>query len=223
MTALDSTGKDVTNYMKVSGEVDEDVCGTYKVEYSVTDETGITGTATANIIIKDDQAPVLYVDQTVQSIGAYDVSSSRQLHDLLLQNVAAYDGNHRMDDNSVLVDYSEILEKGFGKCHVKYRAKDSEGNQSDVVVLSVDVDMEAPKISLKDDLQGDIRVSNMLDDDYLSGLVEASDNSGKVNVTVSRPLTYQVGEPYIVLYCAKDDFGNVTTLSVTYQIKVYIE
>ena len=124
-----------------------------------------------------------------------------------------------MDDNSVLVDYSEILEKGFGKCHVKYRAKDSEGNQSDVVVLSVDVDMEAPKISLKDDLQGDIRVANMLDDDYLSGLVEASDNSGKVNVTVSRPLTYQVGEPYIVLYCAKDDFGNVTTLSVTYQIK----
>lgn len=219
VTALDSTGKDVTNYMKVSGEVDEDVCGTYKVEYSVTDETGITGTATANIIIKDDQAPVLYVDQTVQSIGAYDVSSSRQLHDLLLQNVTAYDGNHRMDDNSVLVDYSEILEKGFGKCHVKYRAKDSEGNQSDVVVLSVDVDMEAPKISLKDDLQGDIRVSNMLDDDYLSGLVEASDNSGKVNVTVSRPLTYQVGEPYIVLYCVKDDFGNVTTLSVTYQIK----
>ena len=70
VTALDSTGKDVTNYMKVSGEVDEDVCGTYKVEYSVTDETGITGTATANIIIKDDQAPVLYVDQTVQSIGA---------------------------------------------------------------------------------------------------------------------------------------------------------
>ena len=31
VTALDSTGKDVTNYMKVSGEVDEDVCGTYKV------------------------------------------------------------------------------------------------------------------------------------------------------------------------------------------------
>ncbi len=219
VTALDATGKDVTNYMKVNGDVDEDVCGTYRVEYSITDETGITGTATANIIIKDDQAPVLYVDQTIKSIGAYDVSSSRQLHDLLLQNVTAYDGNHKMEDGSILVDYSEILQKGYGKCHVKYRAKDSEGNQSDVVVLSVDVDMEAPKLSLKDELQGDIRVSNMLDDDYLLGLVKASDNSGKVNVTMSRPLTYQVGEPYIVLYCAKDDFGNVTTLSVTYQIK----
>ena len=219
VTALDSTGKDVTNYMKVDGEVDENVCGTYKVTYSVTDETGITGTATANIIIKDDEAPVLYVDQKVDSIGAYDVSSTKQLLDLLLENVTAYDGNHLMEDSAILVDYSEILDKGYGKCHVKYRAKDSEGNQSDVVVLSVDVDMEAPKLTLKNDLQGDIRISNMLDDDYLLGLVEASDNSGQVDVTVSRPLTYQKDEPYIVMYCAKDAFGNVTTLSVTYQLK----
>ena len=118
-----------------------------------------------------------------------------------------------------MVDYSEILEKGYGKCHVKYRAKDSEGNQSEVVVLSVDVDMEAPTLTLKNKQQGDIRISNMLKDDYLLSLVEASDNSGKVDVTVSRPLTYMEDEPYIVMYCAKDDFGNVTTLSVTYQIK----
>ena len=219
VTALDSTGKDVTNYMKVDGEVNENVCGTYKVTYSVTDETGITGTATANIIIEDDDAPVIYVDQKVTAIGAYDVSSAKQLLDLLLENVTAYDGSHLMDSNSILVDYSEILEKGYGKCHVKYRAKDSEGNQSEVVVLSVDVDMEAPKLALKNELQGDIRISNMLDDDYLLGLVEASDNSGQVEVTVSRPLTYDKEEPYIVMYCAKDTFGNVTTLSVTYQLK----
>ena len=133
--------------------------------------------------------------------------------------MTAYDGSHLMDSNSILVDYSEILEKGYGKCHVKYRAKDSEGNQSEVVVLSVDVDMEAPKLALKNELQGDIRISNMLDDDYLLGLVEASDNSGQVEVTVSRPLTYDKEEPYIVMYCAKDTFGNVTTLSVTYQLK----
>ncbi|MGN0154217.1 MAG: L,D-transpeptidase family protein [Lachnospiraceae bacterium] len=219
VTALDSTGKDVTNYMKVEGEVDENTCGIYKVTYSVTDETGITGTATANIIIKDEEAPVIYVNQKVTSIGAYDAVSSKQLLDLLLENVAAYDGNRELDNSSILVDYSEILEKGYGKCHIKYRAKDSEGNQSEVVVLSVDVDMEPPKLTLKNELQGEIRISNMLKDEYLLGLVEAGDNSGKVNVTVSRPLTYVPGEPYIVMYCAKDDFGNVTTLSVTYQIK----
>lgn len=219
VTALDSTGKDVTNYMKVEGEVDENTCGTYKVTYSVTDETGITGSATANIIIKDEEAPVLYVNQKVTSIGAYDASSSKQLHDLLLENVTAYDGNRELEDSAILVDYSEILEKGYGKCHIKYRAKDSEGNQSEVVVLSVDVDLEQPELFLKNPLQGDIRVSNMLKDDYLLGLVEATDNSGSVEVTVSRPLTYEPDEPYIVMYCAKDNFGNVTTLSVTYQLK----
>ena len=185
----------------------------------MTDETGITGAATANIIVKDEQPPVLYVDQTVTSIGAYEATSSKKLHDLLLENVTAYDGNVELEDSAIVVDYSEILEKGYGKCHVKYRAKDSEGNQSEVVVLSVDVDMEAPTLTLKNKQQGDIRISNMLKDDYLLSLVEAADNSGKVDVTVSRPLTYMEDEPYIVMYCAKDDFGNVTTLSVTYQIK----
>lgn len=219
VTALDSTGKDVTNYMKVDGEVDLNTCGIYKVTYSVKDETGITGAATANIIVKDEQPPVLYVDQKVTSIGAYEATSTKKLHDLLLENVTAYDGNMELEDSAIVVDYSEILEKGYGKCHVKYRAKDSEGNQSEVVVLSVDVDMEAPTLTLKNKQQGDIRISNMLKDEYLLSLVEANDNSGRVNVTVSRPLTYVKGEPYIVMYCAKDDFGNVTTLSVTYQIK----
>ena len=50
-------------------------------------------------------------------------------------------------------------------------------------------------------------------------LVKVEDNSGKVDLTVSRPLVYTPGEPYIVMYCATDEFGNVSTLSVTYRIK----
>ncbi len=219
VTALDSTGKDVTYCMEVDGEVDVNTCGIYKVIYKVTDETGITGSATANIIVKDDQAPVLYVDQKVKMIGAYDVVSSDQLQELLLKNVTAYDGKMKLENSSISVDYSEILEKGYGKCHIKYRAVDSEGNQSEVVVLSVDVDVEAPKLTLKNEFQGSIHLSNLLKDDYLLELVKASDNSNKVEVTLSRPLTYTAGEPYHVVYCAKDGFGNVTTLSVAYQIK----
>lgn len=219
VVALDSTGLDVTNYMKVEGEVDLTTCGIYKVTYSVTDETNSTGTATANIIVKDEEPPALYVDQKVTSIGVYDAGTPEQLEELLLRNVTAYDGTEQLDTDAITVDYSEILNKGYGKCHVKYRAEDSEGNRSDVVVLSVDVDMEAPKLTLRNEQQGDIRISNMQRDAYLLALVEASDNSGRVEVTVSRPLTYTVGEPYMVVYCAKDDFGNVSTLSVTYQIR----
>jgi hypothetical protein len=193
--------------------------GVYKVTYEVTDDAGITGAATANIIVTDEEPPVLQVHQTVTTIGMYDVSSSKQLHDLLLENVTAYDGGIPLDDSAIVVDYSEILEQGYGNCHVKYRAKDTAGNQSEVVVLVVDVDMEAPVLTLKNPQQGEIHVSSMLEDSYLLSLVQAEDNSGSVELTMSRPLTYTVGEPYVVLYCASDAFGNVSTLSVTYHLK----
>lgn len=219
VSALDSEGNDVTDYIKTEGEVDMSTCGTYQVTYSVTDETGITGTATANIIVKDDQPPELYVDQTVTSIGMYDVTNMKDLYELLLKNVTAFDGNQPLDSDNILVDYSEILEKKYGKCHVKYRAKDLAGNESKVVVLSIDVDLEAPQLTLKDERQDTISVSNMLSDEYMLNLVETADNSGYVDLTLSRPLTYRKDEPYIVVYCAKDKFGNVSTLSVTYQLK----
>lgn len=219
VVALDSAGNEVTGSMVVEGEVDMNTCGIYKITYSITDETGITGAATANIIVKDEQPPVLYAEQKVTSIGAYDVTSVEQLHELLLKNVVAYDGSQQLESDAITIDYSEIMNKGYGKCHVKYRAQDSEGNDSDVVVLNVDVDMEPPKVTLRNEQQGEIRISNMKRDKYLLDLVEVTDNSGKVDVTVSRPLTYTPGEPYIVMYCAKDEFGNVSTLSVTYHIK----
>lgn len=219
VVALDATGKEVTSYMEIDGEVDMNTCGIYKITYSITDETGITGAATANIIVKDEHPPVLYADQKVTSIGAYDVTNVEELHALLLTNVVAYDGNQKLSQDDIKVDYSEILDKGYGKCHVKYLAQDSEGNQSDVVVLTVDVDMEHPKLTLRNEQQGEIRVSNMQRDEYLESLVEVSDNSGKVELTVSRPLTYTPDEPYIVMYCAQDEFGNVSTLSVTYHVR----
>lgn len=219
VTALDSEGHDITDKMQVEGEIDEDTCGIYKITYSVKDKAGIESIATANLILKDDEAPVISVDQKVTSIGVYDVHSVSELEDLLLENVSARDGKKELDKNSIAVDYSELLEKGYGDCKVRYRAEDSEGNQSEIVTLTFNVDMEAPKISLKNKLQGSIRVSNMLKDEYLMGLVEATDNSGNVELTLSRPLKYMVGVPYRVIYCAKDDFGNVATLSVTYNIK----
>ncbi|MDO5155323.1 MAG: DUF5011 domain-containing protein [Eubacteriales bacterium] len=219
ITALDSTGKDITDCIETEGDVDWQACGVYPITFSVTDETGVKESVTAKYIIKDEQAPVIRVDQVVNKISAYDVNSTRQLHDLLLKNVTVYDGNYEMDKASILVDFSEIFDKKVGRCHIKYRAKDSEGNQSEVVILSVDVDLEAPIIQLKNESQGELRVSRLMDDAYLLSLVEVSDNSGNVDVTLSRPLSYVPGEVYNVIYCARDNFGNVTTLCVTYQIK----
>ena len=201
VSAIDSNGIDITDEIKVDGEVDATTCGIYKVTYSVTDETGITGAATANVIVKDEEPPSIFVEQKVETIGMYDVDSEEELKDLLLQNVSAFDGNQELEKEAIVVDYSEIYEKGYGKCHVKYMAKDSQGNKSNVVVLTFDVDLEAPMLTVKDTAPGEIRISKMLDDEYMLGLVDAQDNSGYVEVTLSRPLSYIKGEPYIVVYC----------------------
>lgn len=218
VTALDSNGNDITSSMKVEGEVDKNTCGIYKVVYSIKDETGVEDSATANIIIKDEEAPVLVVDQKVSSVGAYDAVNEAELRNLFLKNVTAYDGKKKLDDKFITVDYSEVIEKGYGNCKVKYCAEDSEGNQSEVITLTVDVDLKAPEIVLKNKNQGSIRLSNLLKDQYLRNLVDVKDNSGKVDWIISRPLTYRLGYPYTVVYCAKDEYGNVSTLSATFQI-----
>lgn len=219
ISALDSSGEDITESIKVDGDVDITTCGIYKVTYSVTDDTGITGAATANIIVKDDNPPTIYADQKVDAIGMYDVNSEDDLKNLLLQNVTAYDGKQELKKDAITVDYSEIYEKGYGDCHVRYMAKDSQGNESNVIELTFKVDLEPPVLTVKESAPERLRLSKMLDDTYMLGLIDAEDNSGSVQVTLSRPLSYTKGEPYIVVYCAQDDFGNVSTLSVTFQLE----
>ena len=142
-----------------------------------------------------------------------------RLQELLRRNVTAYDSGKELPEECLVVDYSEIFDTSYGTCHVKYMARDSEGNVSDVVVLSVEVDLEAPVLKLRNEFQHDIRKSKVLEDDYLLSLVEATDNSGAVELKLSRPLLYHEEEPYRVMYYAKDAAGNISTLSVTYQIK----
>ena len=219
VTALDSVGNDITNRMQVNGEVDTEKCGTYQVTYSVVDDEGIYASKEVEIVVEDKEPPIIFLKRKVERIGASDAATVEQLESLLLQNVVAYDGKERLGKDAISIDYSEIEEKGYGECTVRYCASDEGGNQSDFVEMQVEVDLEVPKLELKESAKNGVRISRLQQDDYLLGLVEASDNSGQVEVTLSRPLTYAEGEPYKVMYCAKDGFGNVTTMSVTYQIK----
>lgn len=218
ITAVDGKGEDITRYIKTKGEVDGDTCGDYSVTYSVIDDDNNSKSVTAHFKVIDDESPVLEVHQVVDTIAVSDTTSGKQLVELFRENVTAYDGDEILPNDSITVDYSEMMNMTCGTCHVKYRAKDSEGNVSDVVVLSVYVDLEAPTLTLKNEFQRDIRKNKIQDDDYLLSLVEASDNSGEVEVNLSKPLFYYDDMPYKVMYYAKDKAGNITTLSVSYQL-----
>ncbi len=219
ITALDKYGNDITDRMKVQGRVDSDTCGDYQVTYSVTDENAEHTSTMVVFSVVDDELPRLEVNQVVTSIGMNQTTSGKRLLELLRKNVTAYDGEELLPDDSIIVDYSELFTVEYGSCRVKYMAKDSEGNQSDIVVLTVDVDLEAPMLTMKEDFRSEISKDKILDDEYMLSLVEASDNSGYVDVEVSRPLYYQDEELYKVMYYAKDKVGNITTLNVAYRLK----
>lgn len=219
VTAIDKDGNDITDHLKIKGSVDNSKCGDYPVTYTIKTDEDEEVSVTAMFYVKDEGTPVLQINQVVTSIGVNDAGSGKQLLELLRRNVTAIDEGKELPEESILVDYSEIFDTTLGTCHIKYRAKDNEGNTSDIAVLTVDVDLEAPAIYLKDENGSEIHMNKILDDDYLLSFVEATDNSGYVDVELSRPLLYQEGEPYKVIYYARDKVGNITTLNVTYQLK----
>lgn len=219
VSAIDKNGDNITGLLKITGEVDTDKCGVYPITYSVTDKDNKQNSVTINVIVKDNNSPVLTVDQKITSIGVDDASNDDHLLSLLRQNVKAYDGAEEMPPESILVDYSDLKDKDYGKCHVKYVATDDKGNKSDVIVLDVEVDMHAPVISLNEKFQRELKTNNALDDKFLLSMVDATDNSGDVELSLSRPLTYKKDEPYKVMYYAKDPSGNISSLSVTFQLK----
>ena len=219
ITAVDEDGKDITDYIKIKGRVDSSKCGEYPVTYSVKTDSGEETSVTAVFSVIDEETPILKIDQVVTTIGINDSASGKQLLELLKRNVTAFDNGEQLPSDNIIVDYSEMYDTKLGTCHVKYRAKDYDGNVSDIAVLAVDVDLEAPALDLKEGYDKELSKDKIMDDEYLRSLVEASDNSGSVDVEISRPLIYQDGEPYKVMYFAKDKVGNITTLNVTYQLK----
>lgn len=219
ISAIDDEGNDITKSVKVETNLKQEECGVYQVVYSVKDKKKVITTEVTQIEIVDHVPPYLEYNGTeIIKIAANDVSTSKQLQQLLLKNVRAFDGNEELNSNSIVVDYSDILAKKYGMCQVKYQVKDAAGNLSNILKLEVDVDVEAPVIRMRDEQQGEVPISKLMDDAYLTSLVEAEDNGGYVELTLSRPLKYVPDEPYEVIYCAKDSFGNVSTINVTYQI-----
>lgn len=219
VTAIDEDGKDITDRIKIDGQVDANTCGSYTINYSVKNKEGKEAFASASITIKDDECPVLQVDQKVFSICADDAVTNERLLQVLRKNVTAIDGTVELSQEHILVDFSEITAKKYGACHVKYRAEDSEGNRSEIIDLVVDVDIEVPTLELKKGTSLILDSEKAKDDQYLLSLVDVVDNSGKADVRVSKPLMFQSGEAYKVMYTAKDMAGNISTLSVEFQIK----
>ena len=186
-------GKDITSKVKVSGKVNTNKIGEYKVTYKVKDGM-FNRTITRVVSVVDDTKPKLSVDNSDLYVCPGD--------EVVPEKVEAkddFDGDiskkvkHKVEDN-----------------YLVYTVTDSNGNTEEVKKKIIYKDKEKPKITLNGNTEMYVNVGNGFEDPG----VKAEDNcDGDItsNVKVEGSVdTSKVGE-YQITYTIEDKAGNKET------------
>ena len=184
-------GKDITKKVKVSGKVNSEKLGTYKIKYKV-DGGLLPRTIIRNVSVKDTQKPKLSISKD----DAYVCPGSKYQK----EEVTAtdnYDG-----------DLSSKIKVDIKKTMVTYSVEDSSGNLKEVNKKIIYKDIEGPVITLEGPTELDMCINEVYKDPGYTVLDNCDgDLKDKVEVTGSVDNSL-VGE-YELTYKAKDSAENV--------------
>ena len=184
-------GKDLTDKVKVSGKVNSNKLGNYKIKYKV--EGGIfPRTVVRTVSVKDTQKPKLSITKD----DAYVCPGSKYEK----EEVTAtdnYDG-----------DLSSKIKVDIKKTMVTYSVEDSSGNLKKIEKKIIYKDIEGPVITLEGTTELDMCVNEVYKDPGYTALDNCDGNlNDKVEVAGSVDNSL-VGE-YELTYKAEDSAGNV--------------
>ncbi len=121
-TAWDNRDGKITERIEVSGEVNTNTPGTYRIDYSVTDNAGNTGTAQRSVRVDDNVPPVI----TLQGDNPYTLSIDATYTE------PGYSASDNVDGNitdAVNVDHN-INIGSAGEYAVTYSVSDAAGNSA---------------------------------------------------------------------------------------------
>ncbi|WP_186579851.1 immune inhibitor A domain-containing protein [Aquibacillus kalidii] len=201
-TATDIVDGDVTETVKVSGNVDVNKVGNYVLTYTVVDAAGNEAVATRTVSVVDTTAPVIEIlgESPVElELGDAYVDPGFVATDSVDGNISDY------------VVKSTDLRFAVGEYTVTYTVADASGNEATATRKVTVIDTAAPAL----DLEGEGTVAVDQGTDYVEPGFTATDNAdGNLTdaVTVSGKVdTTTVGE-YTLTYTVSDASGNVTTV-----------
>lgn len=218
VSAYNQYGEEITGDIIVTGLVDASKVGEYPLVYQVTDAEGNEAKVSVVITVDDTVKPVMTVVPDGLRLNAKDLSPVN-IRTALLENASAADSGVSLPKDNIYVDYEELLGKTEGIFTVKYYAQDEAGNQSDVMEAQVLIDGQAPAIGFREELGRSITREQAGDAEYLKSLVEVTDNYDGCELNISLPMTANPSFQYVVMYMARDKCGNISTLSVAFDIK----
>ena len=140
VTASDAEDGDITNKIVVTeNTVNVNVAGTYKVTYSVTDSSNNTITKSINVVVKENNAPVINVsDNTIYVGDSFDPKA----------NVTASDAEDGDITNKIEVIENTVNTEVAGTYKVVYSVTDSK-NKTTTKEITIEV-IERITIDLDD-------------------------------------------------------------------------
>lgn len=205
VVATNSENYYINESIKISGEVNVNKIGTYKITYSVEDyyNGSITKTKTVNVV---DTVGPQFVNVPYP---LYWSDPSTLTKDVLLNGVYAVDGNETIT-SGISVTHSAFV---LGDNIVTYSVSDSAGNKT-TLNTHVYIDNVAPTITLSSDKN--ISDTSQLSSEALLARTSITDDFSGVNMdSIYITVTQTGGNVYTVAYSISDYCGNVATATET--------
>ena len=125
VSAFDVPDGEITSKIRVNGSVNVEKSGVYQLHYSVTDQAGLTTTASRTITVQDQELPVLKISN--RRLEAYVEQGEEELRSIIQTNATAYDNEDGDISSNIEVKISGDLTSKGNKI-ITYSVKDRSGN-----------------------------------------------------------------------------------------------
>lgn len=213
ITASDFEDGDLTAKVKVSGEVDTNVIGTYEITYTVSDSNNFNVTKKINIIVNPTNAPIIKANSTeIPQNKIFDPKVG----------VTVYDNNEGDITSSLEVVENTVNIAEIGEYRVKYRATNEAGITSEKIRTIRVVANKKPVINSDD------TITKYLNDsfDYLEHVTATDFEDGDLTnqITVTSDVNTQIAGNYTITCKVKDAENQEVTknISVVVEEKPFI-
>ena len=200
VSASDNNDGNLTSKIKVSGTVNVNKAGTYKLTYSVSDKSGNKATKQRTVTVVDNIKPVIK--------GVEDIKVSFGLTFDSLKGVSAADNNDGDLTAAIKVD-GEVDVNKVGTYKLVYTVKDKSGNVAKTEREVSVVDDAAPVINGAENVE----VRCFDDFDPMEGVTASDNRDGDLTSEIKVEGTVNVKEigTYELTYSVTDQSGNKTS------------
>lgn len=205
----DAEGQDITDRLRVLGDVDADTVGEYEVTYQIVGENGVLCEKTSTIRVADTMPPEIAFREKRITMNRAEASDANIVR-TLCQYIQVTDNGSDLSEDHLEFDLQALDGASEGEYTITVSAQDDAGNRTQDYSLMVSLDRVSPQIQEpeqksytgtgKEDIEAQLIAAIPVTDSY----------SGVGTVQVS--WTPEPGkESYTVLVTAKDRYGNVST------------